>query len=63
MTFSDNTYIGTSFTITRDNIGSIISQLLAWRGTFFIPIMLILLIFPWVEQIYKFDLMKARLES
>jgi hypothetical protein len=37
--------------------------LLAWRGTILIPIGFIFLVFPWVEESYKFDLMKVRLES
>jgi len=58
-----HSYIGSSYTIIRDNIANILGQLLAWRGTILIPIAFILIIFPLVEDSYKLDLIKARLES
>ena len=61
--FYPQSYAGISYTITRNNIADILGNVLAWRGLILIPIAIMLMLFPIVEKFYKFDLIKARLDS
>lgn len=58
-----DSYIGKSYTFVRSNIAEILGNVLAWRGIIIIPIAIVLILFPIVEKSYKFELIKARLDS